>query len=138
MPIPADLVDILAEHLAARGLNAADSDRLVFEAPDSGPLPYSNWRNRVWLPAVAEAGCDAAGFHDLRRANATALVRDGVDIRTAQSLLRHSDARLTLNIYAQVEAEAERQAVDRRGSTFLGPRINGDEPLRGSEASPSP
>jgi integrase len=71
---------------------------------------------------VKAAGCEGAGFDDLRRANATRLVRDGVDIRTAQSLLRHSDARLTLNVYAQAEAEAQRQAVDRMGSAFLGSR----------------
>lgn len=122
LPIPAELLDILAEHLARQNLNAADNDQLVFQAPAGGPLRYSNWRNRVWLPAVAAAGWDGAGFHDLRRANATALVRDGVDIRTAQALLRHSDARLTLNLYAQAKAEAERNATDQMAARFLRPR----------------
>ena len=45
-----------------------------FASPEGGLLRYSNWRNRVWLPAVRAAGCDGAGFHDLRRANATQLV----------------------------------------------------------------
>jgi len=31
------------------------------------------------------------GFHDLRRANATGLVADGVDIKTAQAMLGHSN-----------------------------------------------
>ncbi len=67
----------------------------------------------------ARAWCEGAGFHDLRRANATALVRDGVDIKTAQALLRHGDSRLTLNLYAEAETEAEVQATDRMGSRFL-------------------
>jgi len=40
------------------------------------------------------------GFHDLRRA-ATALVAAGVDIKTAQALLGHPNAQLTLGLYAQ-------------------------------------
>ena len=122
LPIPLQLVEILAEHLAAMGLTAADGDRLIFETPEGGPLRYANWRNRTWLPAVKEAGCEGAGFHDLRRANATALVRDGVDIRTAQSILRHSDSRLTLNLYAHLEAEAQRAATNQTASRFLRPR----------------
>ena len=122
LPAPIALMDLLAEHLAAKGVNASDGDRLLFEAPEGGLLSYSHWRARVWLPAVSAAGCEGAGFHDLRRANATALVHDGVDIRTAQSLLRHSDPRLTLNLYAMVEAEAERQATDQMAAKFLRPR----------------
>jgi site-specific recombinase XerD len=38
------------------------------------------------------------GFHDLRRANATGLVAEGVDIKTAQALLGHSNAQLTLGL----------------------------------------
>jgi integrase len=119
LPTPTVLVDILAEHLAARGLTAADGERLLFEAPEGGALRYSNWRSRVWLPAVADAGYPGAGFHELRRANATALVRDGVDVRTAQSLMRHSDPGLTIGLYADVVAEAERQAVEKMGSAFI-------------------
>jgi integrase len=41
------------------------------------------------------------GFHDLRRTNATGLVAPGVDVKTAQGLLGHSDSRLTLDHYAR-------------------------------------
>jgi integrase len=118
--IPASLVDVLARHLAARGVTAADLDRLLFEAPKGGPLRYSNWLRRVWRPATAAAGCETAGFHDLRRANATAMVVGGVDVKTAQSRLGHSDPRITLAIYAQVVEEADRRAAETVGETFLG------------------
>jgi integrase len=134
LPIPGGLVAILAKHLAARGLTASDRDGLVFEAPEGGLLRYSNWRNRVWLPAVAEAGCEGAGFHDLRRAAATALVRDGVDVKTTQSLMRHSDVRLSIGLYADAEVEAERTAVEKLGAKFLSVRPN-VRPRTGSQTS---
>jgi integrase len=123
--IPASLVDVLARHLAARGLTAADLDRLLFEAPRGGPLRYSNWLRRVWRPATVAAGCETAGFHDLRRANATAMVAGGVDVKTAQSRLGHSDPRITLAIYAQAVEEADRRAADMVGETFLGSSYGG-------------
>jgi integrase len=109
------LVQVLAEHLAARGLTAADSDRWVFEAPRGGPLRYSNWRRRVWLPAAAQAGCEGAGFHDLRRANATLMVANRVDLKTAQTRFGHSDPRLTLGLYADALDDRDRSAADLLG-----------------------
>jgi len=80
---------------------------------------YSNWRLRAWLPSTAAAGCPGAGFHDLRRASATAPVAGGVNVRTAQARLGHSDPRLTLTLYAQVVEEADRQAAETLGSQFF-------------------
>jgi integrase len=90
-------------------------DAVLFTAPDGGLLRYSNWLRRVWYPATAAAGLGrfveneatgrkryvGLGFHDLRRANATGLVAEGVDTKTAQALLGHSNAQLTLGLYAQ-------------------------------------
>jgi integrase len=51
--------------------------------------------------------------------NATGLVAEGVDIKTAQHRLGHSDPRLTLGIYAQVTTEGDRDAADRLAKRFL-------------------
>jgi integrase len=134
--LPVELVEILAGHLASRGLTAADSDRLVFEAPGGGPLRYSNWLRRVWRPAAEAAGCQGAGFHDLRRANATQMLANGIDIRTAQSRLGHADPRLTLAIYAQAVEDADRRAAETMGAVFLGGR-HGD-PVGSALRSPDP
>jgi integrase len=67
-------------------------------------------------------GLDGLTFHDLRRANATGLVAEGVDVRTAQARLGHSDPRLTLAIYAQATGEADRVAAERIGARFLAKR----------------
>lgn len=60
----------------------------------------------------------------LRRANATALVAEGVDLKTAQTRLGYSDPRLTLAVYALATTEADRAA---RGSAHAaGPGRSAD------------
>ncbi len=119
--IPPQLADVIGAHLATRGLTGADHDRLLFPAPntDNRPLDYGNWRLRIWLPAVAAAQLEGLGFHDLRRANATAMVRQNVDLKTAQTRLGHSDPRLTLAVYAQATTEGDDEAADKLGDVFM-------------------
>jgi integrase len=146
--VPAPLMAMLAEHLAGRGLTGADADTLVFQAPGGGPLRYSNWLRRVWHPACVASGLGelvevegserrqyvGLGFHDLRRANATALVAEGVDLKTAQARLGHSNPRLTLGLYAQATEAADREAADRLGAWFLGDDDQADGETRGMDA----
>jgi integrase len=73
----------------------------------------------VWLPAVELAGLDGIGFHDLRRTNATAMVLDGVDVKTAQARLGHADPRLTLAIYAQATSEGDKSAAEKLGARLM-------------------
>ena len=101
LAVPAPLMEMLSRHLARRQLTGAHVDAYVFTAPEGGPLDYSHFRDRVWVPACNATGLTGLRFHDLRHANATGLVADGVDVKTAQTRLGHSDPRLTLAIYAQ-------------------------------------
>ena len=73
---------------------------------------------------MAAVGLRGVGFHDLRRANATAMVLDGVDVKTAQTRLGHSDPRLTLAIYAQATSEGDRTAAERLGQRSRSVRPN--------------
>ena len=66
-------------------------------------------------PAVPDAG-----FHDLRRLNATTLVVEGIDVKTAQTRLGHADPRMTLAIYASAPASVDRAAADVIGERFFG------------------
>jgi len=120
LAMPEALTAILAEHLARRGISGADVDALVFVAHhDGGPLRYDPWRRRVWSPACARSGLAGVTFHDLRRTNATALVADGVDLKTAQTRLGHTDARLTLGLYAQATNDGDRAAAETLGRRFF-------------------
>ncbi|HVB06626.1 MAG TPA: tyrosine-type recombinase/integrase, partial [Acidimicrobiales bacterium] len=98
-------------------------------------------RPRVWLPAIEKAeltGFDLKkskarkptkdgkerevpdiDFHDLRRAAGTALVRLGVDIKTAQVRLGHADPRTTMTLYVQATSEADQDAADRLEGRFF-------------------
>ncbi len=130
--MPAQLTELLSAHLEAFGLN--DSAALIFSAPGGGPLDYTNWRRRAWLPAATAAGLAGIGFHDLRRAAATALVRLGVDVKTAQARLGHSDPRLTLAVYAQATSEGDQDAARRLGERFAGPLTHARRTPRGTGA----
>ncbi len=61
----------------------------------------------------ADDGTGKLDFHSLRHSLATLLVQVGTDIKTAQSLLRHSTPNLTLGIYTHTLRGAETDAIDR-------------------------
>jgi integrase len=104
LTMPAALVERLAEHMAATGLTGQDCAVLIFRASNGEPLRYSNWRQRVWVPAVGAAGLDGISFHDLRRTSASEMVALGIDVKTAQNRLGHSSVRMTLDVYAKALA----------------------------------
>lgn len=106
--------------MKSMALTGADPDELLFPNQDGRPLDYSNRRGRVWEPAVGAVGMAGLNFHDLRRTNATAMVAEGVDVKTAQARLGHSDPRLTLAIYAQATSEGDRTAADKLGARLMG------------------
>jgi integrase len=132
---PAGLMAMLSDHIADKGLAASDAEALLFTAPGGGFLRYSNWVRRRWYPAAVAAGVgrmvedgeagreryEGLSFHDLRRANATGLVAEGVDVKTAQTMLGHSESRLTLDVYAQAVAKLGEAAAEAMGARFLDP-----------------
>ena len=137
LTIPAALGEVIAAHMAAVGLTAADSDRLLFRSANGGPVAASNWRRRVWIPAMVAAGLgtlerqedtgrlhyEGPTFHDLRRTSATGLVAAGIDVKTAQTRLGHSQVRLTLELYAQAVTEEDRKASDTLADRLMPRRL---------------
>ena len=74
-------------------------------------------------------------FHDLRGTTATLLARAGVPLVIAQRILRHTDPRLTANIYTHVDVGGLRAGIDRLGIPKLDWMAEKDELAK---AKPSP
>jgi len=89
----------------------------------------------IWLATIqdpqerieAEAGdflrsVDSEGeridFHALRHTTASWLIHSGADIKTVQSVMRHSDIKLTLDRYGHLFPGAEADAVSRLRGAF--------------------
>lgn len=122
--MPQVLLTFLASHVAHRSLVAGPSD-LLFTSAHGGPLRYGNFRSREFAPACERLGLDGVTFHDLRRFNATLMVTSGVDVKTVQVRLGHSDPRITLAAYALMTSESEQKAVAViEEATLLLPALN--------------
>lgn len=124
LTMPPELASAIALRLRQSELTVNDQESLVFSTEVGGPLAYSNWRRRIWVPACERADLVGLGFHDLRRTNATAMVASGVDIKTAQRRLGHADPRMTLAIYAQGTEDGDSAAADRLGKTFMSKNVD--------------
>ena len=83
--------------------------RWIMEAPD--PRERRRRRESDFLAETDAAG-RVADFHALRVSYITALVKGGASVKVAQTLARHSDPRLTMNIYTQLRAHDLTGALD--------------------------
>jgi integrase len=112
LPIPRFLAELLTEHLAARGLGDADTDALVFVAPDGGPLRAGNFRNRIWARATAASGLKGLTFHHLRHSAVGFLIDSGAHVAVIQKRMGHSSIRTTLDVYGHVLPDTDQTATD--------------------------
>ena len=115
LAIPASLADELRSHIARQGLGLND---LLFADALGGPVRRANFRGRVWLPALAATGLDGLTFHGLRHSAATQWMVQGIDARTVQQLLGHTDPRLVLKLYAHASDSALAAAAEQVGETY--------------------
>ena len=116
---------MLAVHLHRRELTVSDTYARLFVSRDGTDLEYSNFRDRNWLPACKKADLPKLTFHDLRRLAATALVAEGVDVKTTQTRLGHSSPQITLALYAQATGTGDRDAARRVGQRLMNVACDG-------------
>lgn len=90
VPIPPKLVEPMRDACAGLG-----SDDFVFAAPEGGAWDDTNFRRRVWRPALKESGVPVGTPHDMRHTAASWLVQAGVDLYRVQALLGHESFRTT-------------------------------------------
>lgn len=105
-PVVAVLHRHLADHVGSKG------DAYVFTTPDGRPLERSNFRNRVWLPALERAGLEGLRFHDLRHTAGTLAAQTGATTKELMARLGHASPRASL-IYQHAAADRDRRIAER-------------------------
>lgn len=122
--LPQLLVGVLRDHLAQWPAVGAG---LVFTSPEGTPLRRTNFRRRVWEPAVEDAMLDPLRFHDLRHTHAAFLIAQGEHPKTIQSRLGHATISTTLDTYGHLfegldKAAAVRLDASMKHSGSTGPK----------------
>lgn len=89
---------------------------LIFTNIFGKPVCYSNFRQRYFFKMIGTAGIsEKFRIHCMRHTHATLLLKAGVNVNVVSKRLGHSNATVTLNIYAHVLEEMEKTAADAWG-----------------------
>ncbi|BBX72271.1 site-specific integrase [Mycobacterium shinjukuense] len=102
VPFPASLADELSAVMVGKG-----RDALVFTDLRGGVLRNSNYRARVFQPAVEKCQKADDTFpsitpHDLRHTAASLAISAGANVKAVQRMLGHAKASMTLDVYADL------------------------------------
>jgi integrase len=134
VPVVTELAEALEDHRQRMGKLAVGP---IFQVGNGKPLNLDNLARRVISPAIErcvkcrkpeaehkpeghmfelDKTLQWRGWHAFRRGLATNLHVIGVDDKTIQALLRHSNIGLTMNIYVKSLAASEVNARDLLGA----------------------
>jgi integrase len=92
--LPPLIVPSLSNHLNRYA--QPDDDGLVFVSPRGTRLRRSNFRRRVWLPALTKAGLPGIHFHDLRHTGNIPTATAGASLRELMARMGHASTRAAL------------------------------------------
>ena len=86
--------------------------RWMFPSPkkEDAPIAPSVVSHRL-AKILKHAGCKKVRFHDLRHVFATNALEHGMDVKTLSVIIGHTSSATTLNIYAHVTSDMQRQAA---------------------------
>lgn len=107
LTLPTFVVDALAQHLQAKHLTGVNSEELIFSSPSDEPLRRSNFRRRVFDPAVHLAQLDGLTFHGLRHTAAGLMIAGGYTPAIIQKRLGHASIRTTYDVYGHLLPSAD-------------------------------
>jgi integrase len=123
--IPDVIVAELRDHLAQYA--QPEPDGFVFTSPEGMPLRQSNFRRRVWSPALAAAGLYGVHFHDLRHTGNTLSADAGANMRELMERMGHSSTRAAM-IYLHSTGERQRKIADTLGDLARAELAKGGSP----------
>ncbi|WP_406673854.1 tyrosine-type recombinase/integrase [Nonomuraea sp. N2-4H] len=108
--IPAVIIPVLAEHLAAY-VDEAD-DAFVFLGKRGAFLRGSNFRREArWAEALKEMGLQGLHFHDLRHTGNTLAAQSGASLADLKARMGHDSDRAAL-IYQHATRDADQRIAD--------------------------
>ncbi len=125
--IPDVIVPDLREHLAQYA--QPGSDGLIFTSPGGKPLRQSNFRRRVWAPALAAVGLSGVHFHDLRHTGNMLSADAGANIRELMDRMGHSSTRAAM-VYLHSTGDRQRKIADALSELAHGELAKSRKPLR--------
>lgn len=112
IPVVRQLADALEAHRLRAG-QLAQPSLPIFQAGNGKPLNLDNLARRTIAPVSKWHG-----WHAFRRGLATNLHALGVDDKTIQAILRHSNVGLTMNVYVKSVSESQVSAMDALSQKF--------------------
>ena len=89
--------------------------RLVFASSTGSPLAHSNFRRRVWLPALAAVGLEGLHLHDLRHTGNQLTANAGANPKELMARMGHDSERAALIYLHSPGASACPGRCGRRG-----------------------
>jgi len=107
--IPSLILPDIRDHLSSQV--RPEPEALMFTSPTGTLLRHSNFRKRVWLPALAATGLPGIHFHDLRHAGNLLIAHAGANLRELMDRLGHSSSRAAL-IYLHSTRDRQRTLAD--------------------------
>jgi integrase len=115
LPMSRELEARLRAHLQRQD---GKSD-LLFVNRRGRPFSANKLREKQLHPLLEALKIPRGGFHSLRHGAASSLLADGATPAVVQRQLRHSDARITLEIYGHVVGDEQRSAVQNRSTRLV-------------------
>jgi integrase len=109
---PVPLLPILNRAIVEHKKRSFDNG-YVFAGPNGRPRDLATMGTKVIRPALRAAGMEWHVWHAFRRGLATNLNRIGVDARTIQAILRHSNVSATLSFYVKNSSGDSAAALQR-------------------------
>jgi len=114
--VPERVLDELSAHLDRTA--RTDPEDLVFQASGGGPVRATNFRGRVYDPALRRAGLEGLSFHRLRHSAGHMLRELGVPLEVIQKRLGHSSIRTTADIYGSLPERVDRPVAEKLDEMF--------------------
>ncbi len=68
----------------------------MFSSSTGTPLSHSNFRRRVWLPALAAVGLEGIHLHDLRHTGNQLTANAGANLKELMARMGHDSERAAL------------------------------------------